>query len=94
MLVGRTRATARLLAAGADEVQGLPPGRIRAQDFYAEQQPLHRETEYFFGLPWHYGVLHAFGGQTHLHGNMPLLEKQVRSVAGDPRAAIRSACMT
>jgi|GEM_PF-1871255 alpha-N-acetylglucosaminidase len=68
-------------------IEQLPSERVRVLDFYAEQCPLHKETNYFFGAPWQFGVLHAFGGEMHLHGNMPLLQRQLRTVAADPSAA-------
>jgi alpha-N-acetylglucosaminidase len=68
-------------------IEQLPAERIRVLDFYAEQCPLYREAEYFFGAAWQFGVLHAFGGDMHLHGNMPLLEQQLQTVAADPGAA-------
>jgi alpha-N-acetylglucosaminidase len=67
-------------------LEQLPADRVRVMDFYSEQAPLYKEYDYFFGAPWLFGVLHAFGGETHLHGNMGLLERQVRGVAEDPRA--------
>ena len=70
-----------------EEVTGLPPDRIRVEDFYTEQHPFYKQTGYFFGLPWQYGVVHSYGGETHLHGHLPLLDKQVRSVAADPGAS-------
>jgi alpha-N-acetylglucosaminidase len=70
-----------------EQLEGLPADRIRVEDLYGEQHPFYKQTDYFFGLPWQFSVVHSYGGETHLHGNMPLLEKQVRAVATDPKAS-------
>jgi hypothetical protein len=67
-------------------ITALPRERIRVVDFWAEQAPLHRELDYFFNAPWYFGVFHAMGGDTHLHGNMPLLERRLKALQADPHA--------
>ena len=64
----------------------LPDNRVRVVDFWAEQEPLYKRMDYFEGKPWTFGVIGAFGGQTHLHGDMPLLVKQMQSAGKNPRA--------
>jgi len=67
-------------------IQQLPADRIRVVDFWAEQQPLYKETGYFEGAPWVFGVINSFGGDTHLHGDMAMLEKQLKTVSKDAQA--------
>jgi hypothetical protein len=69
-----------------DCIRRLPLDRVRVVDFYSEQVPLYHEMDYFGETPWQFGILHAFGGETHLHGNMPLLKKQFDTVVEDRRA--------
>ncbi len=64
-------------------LQALPPERTRVIDFWGEQQPLYKEMDYFFGKSWYFGVINSFGGDTYLHGNMALLERQFREAAAD-----------
>lgn len=67
-------------------ITSLPAERIRVVDFWAEQAPLHQECDFFFGAPWYFGAFHALGGDTHLHGNLPLLERRLKALQADPRA--------
>jgi alpha-N-acetylglucosaminidase len=67
-------------------IQQLPVDRIRVLDFWAEEQPLYKEKGYFWGVPWLFGVLNSFGGETHLHGDMAMLEKQLKTVSEDAQA--------
>lgn len=64
-------------------LEALPPDQVYVLDFWAEQAPLYQEHHYFYGRPWYFGVFHAFGGDTHLHGNMPLLERRLKTLAAD-----------
>ncbi|HUZ46594.1 MAG TPA: alpha-N-acetylglucosaminidase TIM-barrel domain-containing protein [Terriglobia bacterium] len=67
-------------------IQQLPAESIRVVDFWAERQPLYKEMDYFEGTPWIFGVLNSFGGDTHLHGDMRMLGKQMKTVSQDDQA--------
>ncbi len=67
-------------------LEALPADQVYILDFWAEQVPLYREHHSFYGRPWYFGVFHAFGGDTHLHGNMPLLERRLKTLATDQQA--------
>jgi alpha-N-acetylglucosaminidase len=64
----------------------VPADRAVMLDFFADVFPLHKQMDYFWGLPWHFGVIHAFAGQTYMRGSMELMERQIREVVADPRA--------
>jgi len=55
-------------------------------DGWAEEAAKYRMTDYFYGRPWGYGVLHSFGGDSYLHGDVRGLIKEVRTVLAEPRA--------
>jgi hypothetical protein len=64
----------------------VPADRVEILDFFADAMPIHKQFDYFWGLKWHFGVIHAFAGQTYLHGNMELIARQIRGAVADPRA--------
>ncbi len=68
-------------------VEQLPRERVRVLDFWSEQQPLYKATDYFWGYSWQFGTLGSFGGQTNLHGDMPLLQAQLQAVARERQAS-------
>lgn len=39
-------------------------------DLWAEEAKKYKRTDYFGGKPWGFGVLHSFGGNSYLHGDM------------------------
>jgi alpha-N-acetylglucosaminidase len=69
-----------------EHLDRVPPERVRILDQAGDSMPLYKQMDYFFGRPWHFGVIHSSGGATHLHGNMPLLERQFKKVAQDEQA--------
>ncbi|MBI2844060.1 MAG: alpha-N-acetylglucosaminidase C-terminal domain-containing protein [Armatimonadetes bacterium] len=44
------------------------------------------ELNYFYGKQWGFSRLHSFGGNTHLHGDMPGLVKSMQGLVTDRRA--------
>jgi alpha-N-acetylglucosaminidase len=54
-------------------------------DLWSEEAAKYEKTEYFFGRPWGFGVLHSFGGNTYLHGDVPGLIDRVHRLVEDPR---------
>ena len=67
-------------------IQQLPAESIRVVDFWAERQPLYKQMDYFAGTPWIFGILNSFGGDAHLHGDMRMLGKQMKTVSQDAQA--------
>lgn len=55
-------------------------------DCIAEVKPIHKDFDYFYGKDWGFSVLHAFGGTSNLHGDLPGLIRIVRDVVRDPKA--------
>lgn len=62
------------------------PERFRIYDTWGEERPLYRINNYFYGRSWSLGILHCFGGNTSLRGDLQGLIDSVKSVAHDPRA--------
>ena len=55
-------------------------------DTWAEEAAKYLLTDYFYGRRWGFGVLHCFGGETYLHGDIPGLVRRVRALVRDQRA--------
>jgi len=68
-------------------MQAVPNDRFLVGDLWCEERPLYQELEYFWGRRWGFGVLHSFGGNTNLHGDIPALIRRAQEVATDPRAS-------
>ncbi|HTS67494.1 MAG TPA: alpha-N-acetylglucosaminidase TIM-barrel domain-containing protein [Terriglobia bacterium] len=69
-----------------ESLERMPEDRVRVLDQWAEMVPEAKRTDYFFGRPWHFGVVYSFGGNTNMHGNLAFIEKQFHQVVDDPRA--------
>jgi len=69
-----------------EHLSGIPADRVRVIDQWAEMVPVHQKTEYFYGRPWHFGVVYSFAYNTNMHGDMALIQKQFRDVAADKGA--------
>ena len=70
-----------------EHLDGIPEDRVRILDQWAEMVPYYKKTDYFFGRPWHLGVVYSFGGDTNMHGNMAFIEKQFHDVVDDQGAS-------
>ncbi len=55
-------------------------------DLWSEEAEKYKVTDYFYGRPWGYGVVHSFGGNTYMHGDVPYLVESVHSLIENPRA--------
>lgn len=57
-------------------------------DLWAEAHPVYNTERgrYFYGCPWAFGVLHQFGGDDALRGDLQEVARRVRAVAHDPQA--------
>jgi len=67
-----------------ESLERMPTERVRVLDQWAETVPEFKRTDYFYGRPWHFGVVYSFGGITNLHGNMALIEKKFHRIVDDP----------
>jgi len=70
----------------ADFLSRIPKGRFYVNDIWAEAVPIHERLNYFDGHDWGFSVLHSFGGDDQMHGDLGGLVQAVRKVAADPRA--------
>jgi len=68
-------------------VQAVPKNRFLVGDLWCEERPLYKELEYLWGRRWGFGVLHSFGGNTNLHGDLADLVRRAQEVVQDPAAA-------
>ena len=55
-------------------------------DLWSEEEAKYEVTDYFFGQPWGFGVLHSFGGNSYLHGDVVDLIGRVQVLVKDPKA--------
>ncbi|EQC35676.1 hypothetical protein SDRG_06958 [Saprolegnia diclina VS20] len=52
---------------------GVPSDRMILLDLWSDEYPVWSRTNNYFGKSWIYCVLHTFGGNLGLHGNLPTL---------------------
>jgi len=64
----------------------IPDDRIYVADIEAEAAPEYKRLNYFYGKEWAFGVLHAFKGDSYLHGNLRDLDRRVKDITTDPKA--------
>jgi alpha-N-acetylglucosaminidase len=55
-------------------------------DLWSEEAAKYEKTDYFFGRPWGFGVLHSFGGNTYMHGDVPGLIERLHRLVEDPKS--------
>lgn len=60
--------------------------RFTIYDTWGEERPLYRINNYYHGRFWTLGVLHCFGGNTTLRGDLQGLIDSVQSIDKDPKA--------
>ena len=63
-----------------------PADSYYINDIYAEREPIYKIHGYMYGKTWGFGVLHSFGGDGQLHGDMPGLLRRAKEVTTDPKA--------
>ncbi len=80
-----------------DPPEGWTPAQIRdyleaisvpmvVWDLWSEEAAKYEITDFFFGKPWGFGVLHCFGGNNYLHGDVEGLISRVQSLLKNPRS--------
>ncbi len=67
-------------------LDAIPTEMLLIYDTWGDVNPLYRELEYFFGKYWSLGVIHSFGGNTSLHGDLGGIVRRVNDLDSDPRA--------
>lgn len=57
------------------------------QDLTCDERPFYTEGgRYWYGKPWLFGILHSYGGDDHLHGDLAGTLKLAQAVVTDPKA--------
>ena len=64
----------------------IPDDRYYVCDTWSDEKPIYKNLNYFYGKTWGFSILHAFGGNTALHGDLKDLIKRVKDVTTDPEA--------
>ena len=64
----------------------FPDRMLVVNDIWAERNPIYKKYDYFYGKNWGFSVLHAFGGETTLHGDLAGLVRRVNEAIDDPKA--------
>ncbi|KAE9358812.1 Alpha-N-acetylglucosaminidase [Phytophthora rubi] len=54
-------------------LDGVPTDKLIILDFYSEAVPIWNKMDNYFGKSWIYSVLHNFGGNTGMRGDLPTL---------------------
>lgn len=52
-------------------LRSVPRGRMLLLDLFCEDTPVWDKTQAFHGHDWCWSIIHSFGDQTSLHGNLP-----------------------
>ncbi len=67
-------------------LEAIPEDMFYICDIWADENPIYKKFDYFHGRQWGFGVLHSFGGDDTLRGDLVGLIRRVQEVADDPRA--------
>ncbi|OQR82039.1 alpha-N-acetylglucosaminidase (NAGLU) [Thraustotheca clavata] len=60
-------------------LDGIPNAHMIILDLWSDAYPIWQRTKNYFGKSWIYCVLHTFGGNLGLHGNLPQLAAEPAS---------------
>jgi len=63
-------------------LSAVPDDKMIVLDLSAEQRPVWKQTESFFGKPYIYCLLHNFGGMRGIYGNLDLIGSDPIAAAG------------
>ena len=55
-------------------------------DLWSEEAEKYIKTDYYGGHPWGFGVLHAFGAGSYMHGDVTGLVDRVHALINEPKA--------
>lgn len=59
--------------------EGVPQGKMIVLDLYAEASPVWQRTESFYGQPFIWCMLHNFGGNIGLYGELTSIATGINS---------------
>ncbi|HID08487.1 MAG TPA: hypothetical protein EYP10_15225, partial [Armatimonadetes bacterium] len=67
-------------------MEQIPQDSFYVCDIWAERHPIYKRFDYFYGKQWGFSVLHSFGGDDHMRGDIRDLIRRAQDVATDARA--------
>ncbi|KAL7016559.1 hypothetical protein ACKWTF_010062 [Chironomus riparius] len=59
----------------------VPQGKILVLDLQSEQHPQYNRTNFFYGQPFIWCMLHNFGGTSGMHGSIRLMNEEIPQAA-------------
>jgi alpha-N-acetylglucosaminidase len=62
-------------------LEAIPTEMLMITDLWADAHPFYKKMDFFFGKYWSFGVLHSFGGNTNLHGDLSDIVQQVKEAS-------------
>ncbi len=65
-------------------LQAVPRGRLVVLDLHSEKHPIWQRTEGYYGTPWIWNVLHGFGGNRSMYGNLRAIARQLHEARAHP----------
>jgi alpha-N-acetylglucosaminidase len=68
-------------------LEAIPEDMFYICDIWADENPIYEKYHYFYGRDWGFGVLHSFGGDDTMRGDLAGLIRRVQRVVDDPKAA-------
>ncbi|MCD6505010.1 alpha-N-acetylglucosaminidase C-terminal domain-containing protein [Candidatus Poribacteria bacterium] len=67
-------------------LEAIPEDMFYICDIWADENSIYRKYHYFYGRDWGFGVLHSFGGDDTMRGDLAGLIRKVQQVVNDPKA--------
>ncbi len=67
-------------------LNAVPDSHMIILDLYSERSPVWNETDAYYGKPWIWNMLHNFGGNIALYGNMGTISRVPASLLTNPKA--------
>ncbi len=69
-----------------DFLDAIPNDMLYVCDIWADENPDYKRLNYFYGKKWGFSILHAFGGDTALHGDLKDIIKRLKDITSDSQA--------
>ena len=67
-------------------LEAIPKDMFYICDIWADENPIYKKYHYFYGRDWGFGVLHSFGGDDIMRGDLAGLIRRVQQLMDDPKA--------
>lgn len=67
-------------------LNAIPNDRMIVLDLWSERKPIWQQTEAYYGKPWIWSMLHNFGGNTSLFGQMDRIAQHPSRDLNNPRS--------